>query len=832
MILFSSRSGFARWIGRFATLAALALGWLLAAGIASAANFTVARTSFTTLYADTAHSDPHLCNYAAYRITADAPVTDVWATIGNFAGGRITLSSLEDGLYHVGAIPVVGNYRMAFFYLCGDTVPAIGELITGQTHTLYLWDRDPSLPGATMLSATNWTLNYAHAHINARANKIDSITIDPPDPDLGERFVIRVDGRTGTVGSDEHLIYTPAAHADWPAGKFELVSTFINLPNVGLDPHDIADELAHTGLAVTSSDTPYYALYTFRVTGTVAAQVETSPYGFIDSGQNLKHTDVSHNVYPPVCPCPNPATLAKSANPTLVVRSASTTDITFVVRIANSDDHEITLDQIRDVLPAGFTYAAGTATYNGAPIGDPFAAGQNLAWSGSFPVPALGSRELVFHGTLQANPSVGTYDNCATARINGTQIDSTAEPNDNVPACARVTVIDQPVGGAIVVSKTTVGGGASFSYTGSGGAPVGNFTIDASAGSGAQAFSSVPAGAYTIAETVPAGWTLTNINCVITLPSPANEPTTFSYTGAPGGTSAFEPGDTAATITLGSGAQVRCAFTNTKSGSITIVKSSTPAAGATFGFSASPPLTPASFSLQPPGSPQQAYTNVSAGTYSVTENAPAGWTLASIECAITTAGSNTTSFAFTGAASGTNVFELGDTTAQISLGAGDAVTCTYGNVQNGTITIVKQTQDGDGTFTFNTSGPPVQLTTVGGSAQATPFASAAPGTYSIAEVVPVGWTLYGISCTSTNGESVFLYTGAPIGPQDVYDPGDTTATIYLGAADAVTCTFLNRQGRDDLVPIPTLSEWMLVLLTMLVLAGGALALHRRGIERR
>ena len=81
--------------------AALALMWmtaLLAAGVAHAQNYTVIRTSHTILLADNAHADPHLCNYAAYRITADAPVTDVWATIGNFAGGRITLAATDDGV--------------------------------------------------------------------------------------------------------------------------------------------------------------------------------------------------------------------------------------------------------------------------------------------------------------------------------------------------------------------------------------------------------------------------------------------------------------------------------------------------------------------------------------------------------------------------------------------------------------------------------------------------------------------------------------------------------------------------------------------------------------
>lgn len=812
---------FARWVDRIVAGAAIAVLAGFAAGAAQAQTYTVTRTSHTILLADNAHTDAHLCNYAAYRITADAPVTDVWATIGNFAGGRITLAATDDGVYHVGAIPS-GQYKMAYFYLCGDTVPNIGEVIGGQTHSVYLWDRDPSLPGATQVDASNWTLSYAHAHINANSNKIDSVTVNPWDVYLGSTFTIRVDGRTGTVGSDEHLVFTPAAHAPWPAAAFELVSVYIDLPDVGPDPHILVDDLVHTGLEVNSANTPYYALYTFRVVGMTSTDTETSPYSFIDSGQNLKHTDVSHFVYPDIPPTINPTTLSKSASPTTVVQSGSTTDVTFTVTFANSDDEPVTLDQIRDVLPAGFTYAAGTSVYNGGPIGNPWANGQTLTWSGSFVVPALGSTTLVFHATLQANPSIGTYDNCAVAFIGSTQIDTTSDTTDNAPACARVTVIGAPSGGTIIIRKTTVGGGATFSFTGTGGAPVGNFSIDASLGSGVQQFTSVPAGGpYVITETVPGGWTNTAINCTV------NPPT--------GGSATTDLGGHSVSITLGSGAvTVNCEFVNNKLGSITIVKDAEPEVGQAFGFTTSG-IAPAAFNLTPPGTPQQVFTQVSAGTHSFTEAVPSGWTLEDIECSIVTVGSNTTTFSFSGAGGGTNVFEPGDVTATIALGWGDDVRCEYFNHQNGSITIVKQTQGGDGSFTFDTTGPAggsqFQLTTVGGNAQGTPFASVPPDTYSITEQVPVGWGLGDISCSSANGESAFIYTGSATGPQDAFNPGDRTATVYLAPGDGVLCTFVNRKIEVP-AAIPTLSEWLLMLLATMVLAGGAATLRRRAPGRR
>lgn len=804
----------------------------MAAANAQAQTYTVTRTSYHTLYTDTAHADAHLCGYAAYRIQASAAVTDLWATIGNFAGGRITLSANDDGVYHVGAIPA-GDYGMAFFYLCGDSVPPIGTIVPGQTHTLTLWNRDPSLPGATQVNASNWTLSLAHAHINAQSNKIDAITVTPPNPVVGGTFTIRVDGRTGTIGSDEHLIFTPAAHAGWLAGAFELESTYIDLPDTPGDTHIIIDDLAHTGLQVNSANTPYFALYTFRVNRPTAAPVETSPYVYIDSGVNLKHVDVSHLVYPEIPPVPNPATLTKSATPTLIVQGTAT-NVSFSIRIANSASQGIVLDQVRDVLPAGFSYVPGSASYGGSPLADPLVferdpgnplPEQNLVWIGSYPVPALGNRSLVFQASVPANIAVGTYDNCSVAFIDGTQIDLTADTTDNAPACARVTVIPQgPPGGAIVVQKNTVGGNGSFPFTASP-TPLSNFTLNVTGGSGVQTFTQVPGGTYTIQEAVPAGWTLSNIACTIT--QAGSTATSFAYLGAAGGTNAFEPGDDRAVITLGTDAQVRCVFTDTRLSGLTIRKATEPAAtGQSFNFTGTGTGI-GNFTLTPPATPTQTFANLAAGTYVVSETVPTGWTLANIVCAITSAGSNTTSFAFSGAAGGTAAFEPGDTTVTVTLGAGDAAECRFDNVRNGRITLVKNTTGGDDSFGFDTNGSlgsaEVTITTSGGTGNAVAFASVAPGTYPISEIVPAAWTLASIACTSAGG-STYTYTGSAANgaTPGVFDPGDITTTVFLAAGDDVTCTFANdRQAlvtvRKQVVPFVSTS----VVFDLLLAVNGA-----------
>ena len=79
----------------------LALGLVI--GLFVGANFGVLLMALAQM---AAHADAHLCNYAAYRITADAAVTDVWATIGNFAGGVS-----EGGDWNIG---VSGKYQNAW----------------------------------------------------------------------------------------------------------------------------------------------------------------------------------------------------------------------------------------------------------------------------------------------------------------------------------------------------------------------------------------------------------------------------------------------------------------------------------------------------------------------------------------------------------------------------------------------------------------------------------------------------------------------------------------------------------------------------------------------
>jgi hypothetical protein len=97
-------------------------------------------------------------------------------------------------------------------------------------------------------------------------------------------------------------------------------------------------------------------------------------------------------------------------------------------------------------------------------------------------------------------------------------------------------------------------------------------------------------------------------------------------------------------------------------GTITIHKI-TENGDASFDYTTTGPLTPATFSLSNGGT--RTYTDVLAGSYSVTESTPpAGWTLKSLECKATGDGTSVT---------------RSDATASIVMAGGGTVDCTYTN---------------------------------------------------------------------------------------------------------------------------------------------------------
>ena len=264
----------------------------------------------------------------------------------------------------------------------------------------------------------------------------------------------------------------------------------------------------------------------------------------------------------------------------------------------------------------------------------------------------------------------------------------------------------------MTVKKVMVGGTGSFTYTGT---PSG--TISTNNGTITQ---TVSAGQHQSVEGAAAGWDLTSVAC--------DDANSTGSTGTRTATFNVEPGE-----------NVTCTFTNTRQGTV-IVKKVMVGGTDTFTYTG----TPAGSISSNNGTIQA---SVSAGQYTSTEAAAAGWHLTSIVCD----DANSTGSA-------------GTRTATFNVEAGETVTCTFTNTKLGTITIEKQTlPDGD-SQTFNFTGE--MLATLGDGQ--TSSKSVSPGTYPVTESAQAGWALTSIVCDDSNS------TG---------NTGTRTATFVVAAGE-------------------------------------------------
>jgi hypothetical protein len=263
----------------------------------------------------------------------------------------------------------------------------------------------------------------------------------------------------------------------------------------------------------------------------------------------------------------------------------------------------------------------------------------------------------------------------------------------------------------------------SFAFTAGGGLTPTSFSLK---NGEQQTFDNLApqSGGYSIAETTPTGWTVT---------------------------SSCDNGSAVTNITIGSAETVTCTFTNTKQqqqGTLIVKKVTVPnpdPSGSSFAFTTGG-LGGATFSLK--NGETRSFTSLAPqGGYSVAETTVAGWTL-------------------------TSSCDNGNAVSNITITAGQTVTCTFTNTRLGTLVIKKKTvpsPDLTGTsFAFTTGGlAGASFNLKDGETKS--FTNLAPqGGYSVAETTPAGWVLT-TSC----------------------DNGNTVSNITIGAAETVTCTFTN-----------------------------------------
>ena len=471
----------------------------------------------------------------------------------------------------------------------------------------------------------------------------------------------------------------------------------------------------------------------------------------------------------------------------------------------------------------------GDSTFN-------FTASTNLAAAGAFNLTTVNGEAVQAFGGLTA----GLYSVAETASTgwtatvadpvcsNGNNASNINLASGQIVVCVFLSLAQD----TLVVEKKTLGGDSTFNFTSG---TLHNFDLTTVSGSATQVFSGLSAETqYNVTETPSTGWDLTGNTC---------------------------PGS----VSVPPGGLATCTFTNTKRGAINIVKRTTSGDG-TFSFTSA---TLGDFNLATSGTTAtKHFPNLLPGTYSVSENAQAGWEQGAATCSD---GSNPTA---------------------IQLDPGETVTCTFTSAQDGQLVVVKNTLGGDATFAFTStvSGhSSFNLATASGTATST-FSDVEPGTYTLQEQPLTGWDSVSAQCsngnkpdavtlsagqtitctftnarkgalvvrvTTDNGDATFNFTSRTL-PQTAFnlttvdhiasiqfdglsslnrydiaqalptgwrlqaatcDNGDTPDAVSIDPGATVICTFTYTLTNQEANGIPTLSQWGLLVLAALLALG-------------
>ena len=284
-----------------------------------------------------------------------------------------------------------------------------------------------------------------------------------------------------------------------------------------------------------------------------------------------------------------------------------------------------------------------------------------------------------------------------------------------------------------------------------------------------------------VEETVPAGWAVTDIQCtengaVIRIGHGSG----LGFVA--GATNDWDEGDNSVEVSIGSGDEPTCTFTNRLKPKLTVAKATVPTTdGGKFDFTVAG--TPHTNSGAGYGNGQSASNIIlDPGSVTISEAGHSPTDLddyvPALACVGKTVSSNTGS------------------SGSITLGYGDNITCTFTNTKKGSITIVKDADPNNAQdFSFTASGTGMTPATfeldddgeTAISARQHKFSRLVPGgaARTVTEVGEDGWTVIDIACIGADNSTV-LY-----GADGDFDDGDKAVSITVGAGDDITCTFKN-----------------------------------------
>ncbi len=338
--------------------------------------------------------------------------------------------------------------------------------------------------------------------------------------------------------------------------------------------------------------------------------------------------------------------------------------------------------------------------------------------------------------------------------------------DDGVDVACDIINTGRP--GTVTVTKTAVGGDGTFTFdlTPAGVDPI-EYQVTTTDGTGSVTVDDlVPGVTYTLSEVDPgSSWIAGDLTCEVTHVDQTTEEIDFS-----------------AGYEVEIEDVIACAITNTARGTIVVVKNVAGSDGM-FDFTGdwtdgTPlPMDGAFTVATTDGTGSATFVDVTPGSYSVSEVDPAPAYLAEgLSCVDDDADGTTSS--------------IDGLVGSIELDPGEIVTCTFANTESATVVVDKVTDPaGDPTaFDFQFGPLDGDATDFALSDTDAPevFGGLAPGDYLLDELVPDGWLLTDVTCST-----------------EQFTDG-TQTTITVAAGDVVTCTYTN-SGRGDLVIDKTLT---------------------------
>ena len=229
-------------------------------------------------------------------------------------------------------------------------------------------------------------------------------------------------------------------------------------------------------------------------------------------------------------------TVNKSTSTPTVIHTASGATATYTVSVSNSGTAAATGVTITDALPAGFTFASGSAPVLGGgatrtAVSDP-AVGATAPSFGTFSIPAGGSVAITLVANIASTVADGTYDNSASATGAARMVNNfngATQTSDNVTVTSAV----------LAVSKTT----STPAVTNSPSGTTASYKIVVS-NSGTAAASAVK-----VTDTLPAGFSYAStasvtVNGSATTAYTVTGSTTPQWDSSPAGGFSVNPGQT------------------------------------------------------------------------------------------------------------------------------------------------------------------------------------------------------------------------------------------------------------------------------------------------